>query len=155
MADDDSAQSDSVPAEPVVPPDSAEATTGRPEAAQEASASAPEQPETQTAQISVNEPLPSPSEPIPAPAQTSGSSSAAISRDRLVVARATIQTRKHKKLEKILAEIEKHGKITNDQVEKLLHVSDATATRYLSELEKEGKIKQVGKTGKAVTYTKA
>jgi len=46
------------------------------------------------------------------------------------------------------------GKITNDEVEKLLHVSDATATRYLSALEKEGKIQQVGKTGKAVEYTR-
>ena len=49
---------------------------------------------------------------------------------------------------------DKHYWIGDDEVEKLLHVSDATATRYLSELEKEGKIKQVGKTGKAVTYIK-
>ena len=48
----------------------------------------------------------------------------------------------------------KKSKITNDEVEKFLHVSDATATRYLSILEKEGKIKQLGKTGKGVTYTK-
>jgi len=40
-------------------------------------------------------------------------------------------------------------------VENLLLVSDATATRYLDELEKEGKIKQVGKTGKGVFYEKA
>jgi predicted HTH transcriptional regulator len=33
-------------------------------------------------------------------------------------------------------------------------VSDATATRYLEILEKENKIKQTGKTGKGVTYTK-
>ncbi|MDO8553056.1 MAG: hypothetical protein Q7S01_06080 [bacterium] len=37
---------------------------------------------------------------------------------------------------------------------KLLHVSDATATRYLTALEKDGKIKQVGKTGMGVVYTK-
>ena len=41
-----------------------------------------------------------------------------------------------------------------DQVGELLHVSDATATRYLEILEKENKIKQVGKTGKGVSYTK-
>ncbi len=69
-------------------------------------------------------------------------------------ARATIQNRKRIKLEKILSEVAKKGKITNDEVEKLLHVSDATATRYLSQLEKEGKIKQIGKTGKAVEYTR-
>jgi len=71
-----------------------------------------------------------------------------------VKARATIQDRKRKKLEKILEALTTKGKITNDEVEKLLHVSDATATRYLSALEKEGKIQQVGKTGKAVEYTK-
>ena len=31
-----------------------------------------------------------------------------------------------------------------------MHVSDSTATRYLDQLEKEGKIEQVGKTGKYV-----
>jgi len=45
-------------------------------------------------------------------------------------------------------------KITNDEVEKFLHVSDATATRYLSQLEKERKIKQNGKTGRGVSYSK-
>ena len=72
----------------------------------------------------------------------------------LTKARATIQDRKHKKLEKILEALTAKGKITNDEVEKLLHVSDATATRYLSALEKEGKIQQVGKTGKVVEYTR-
>lgn len=47
------------------------------------------------------------------------------------------------------------GKITNDEVEKLLHVSDATATRYLSLLEREGTIKQFGKIGAGVVYGKA
>ncbi|MCG2694810.1 hypothetical protein L6261_01880 [Candidatus Parcubacteria bacterium] len=45
-------------------------------------------------------------------------------------------------------------KITNDQVEKMLGVSDTTVGRYLDELESEGKIKQVGNTGKSVYYTK-
>jgi hypothetical protein len=34
-------------------------------------------------------------------------------------------------------------------------VSDATATRYLEELELWGHIRQVGRTGKHVTYKKA
>jgi predicted HTH transcriptional regulator len=33
-------------------------------------------------------------------------------------------------------------------------VSDATATRYLQTLENEGKIKQVGTTGKSVKYAR-
>ena len=64
------------------------------------------------------------------------------------------QNRKRIKLEKILEYVHARNHVTNDEVEKLLHVSDATATRYLSQLEREGKIKQIGKTGKAVTYTK-
>jgi len=46
------------------------------------------------------------------------------------------------------------GKFINADVENLLSVSDATATRYLDELEKDGKIKQVGRTGKHVYYEK-
>lgn len=75
-------------------------------------------------------------------------------RELLVKARNAIQSRKRKKLDKIIVLFLKHSKITNDEVEKFLHVSDATATRYLSQLEKEGKIKQEGKTGKGVFYTK-
>ncbi|OGG49695.1 hypothetical protein A2763_03380 [Candidatus Kaiserbacteria bacterium RIFCSPHIGHO2_01_FULL_54_36] len=149
------------PSEPVqtTPPETAPSTQGSGEP-------------TQSAQIPVNEPLPPEPEPpqaasasvAPAPASTSSPQATHASRDLLVKARATIQTRKQKKLEKILEALDgkgpttlklrRAGKITNDEVEKLLHVSDATATRYLSALEKEGKIKQVGKTGKAVTYTK-
>ena len=116
------------------------------------------EPETQTAQIPSNEPLPLEPEPIPATAAAPAPASAPVpahpARDLLVKARATIQDRKRKKLEKILELLGKKEKITNDEVEKLLHVSDATATRYLSALEKEGKIKQVGKTGTGVEYTK-
>lgn len=45
------------------------------------------------------------------------------------------------------------GRITNNDIEKLLGVSDATAGRYLEELEKEGKIQQHGETGQSVFYT--
>lgn len=72
----------------------------------------------------------------------------------LTKARLVTQLRKQKKLVSIMNLFEKKKHITNDEVEKLLHVSDATATRYLSELEKQGKITQIGKTGHAVTYTK-
>ena len=120
------------------------------------------QPETPTAHIGRSEPLPAPSEPLPNQQPASQPSVPAqvaapivhLGRDVLTKARATIQDRKRKKLEKILEALTAKGKITNDEVEKLLHVSDATATRYLSALEKEGKIQQVGKTGKAVEYTR-
>jgi len=40
----------------------------------------------------------------------------------------------------------------NDDIQKLLGVSDASATRYLDELEKDGFIRQVGDTGSGVYY---
>src|SRR3989344_4312357 len=42
--------------------------------------------------------------------------------------------------------------VTNDEVERLLGVSDATATRYLEELEQEGLLRQVGAEGSGVHY---
>src|SRR3989338_8711406 len=113
------------------------------------------QPETPTAQMGRSEPLPN-QQPASQPSAPTQATAPIVHRGRdvLTKARATIQDRKHKKLEKILEALTAKGKITNDEVEKLLHVSDATATRYLSALEKEGKIQQVGKTGKAVKYTR-
>ncbi len=75
-------------------------------------------------------------------------------RELLEIAREKIQFRKRNKLNKIMNMFEKKQKITNDEVEKFLHVSDATAGRYLNILEKEGKIIQNGKTGKSVFYSK-
>lgn len=56
--------------------------------------------------------------------------------------------------EALLGILETQTPLTNNHVEQLLGVSDATATRYLEELEKEGKIRQVGTTGQAVYYEK-
>ena len=106
--------------------------------------------EPQTAQIPPSEPMP----PKPDPISTAPIAIGHSVRELLAKAREMIQGRKAKKLEKIMVAVNKHGKITNDEVEKLLHVSDATATRYLSALEKENKIKQVGKTGTGVVYSK-
>lgn len=44
------------------------------------------------------------------------------------------------------------GVVTNNIVELLCRVSDATATRYLQALEDEKKLKQIGKTGRSVFY---
>ena len=118
--------------------------------------------ETSPAQIPSNEPLPP--EPIdPEPPSAAASAPTPIisqtgilhtAREILVKARVAIQDRKRKKRDKIMTALNTKNKITNDEVEKLLHVSDATATRYLSALEKENKIKQVGKTGTGVVYSK-
>ncbi len=59
---------------------------------------------------------------------------------------------KAENLEKILEFLRENEKVTNNDIEKLLGVSDATATRYMNELEKERKVRQIGKTGNAVYY---
>jgi len=111
-------------------------------------------PEPATAQMAGNEPLssqPEPIEPEPIPVIVPNKNKIL---ELLNKAKLAIQSRKRKKLDKIMILFLKKSKITNDEVEKFLHVSDATATRYLSQLEKENRIKQVGKTGKAVMYQK-
>jgi predicted HTH transcriptional regulator len=72
----------------------------------------------------------------------------------LVKARATKQLLIRKKLDKIMALFNQHDKITSIQVEKILNVSYRTVGNYLNLLEKEGKIKQVGTTGRKVFYVK-
>ena len=125
--------------------------------------------EITTAQIPGNEPL---GEPETKSVSNSGGMSEAKSEPEKIIsipviisnknkvfellakAKLAIQSRKRKKLDKVMTMFAKQTKITNDEVEKFLHVSDATAERYLNTLEKENKIKQIGKTGKAVTYQK-
>ncbi len=124
--------------------------------------SAPSSGEAGTGQTPVSDPLPS-SAPV-----TTDNPVSAISKPNSDFAKATpgrqkdlwkkfldkVQIGKRKKLEKIMTLFLKQSKITNDEVEKFLRVSDKTAERYLNILEKENKIKQVGKTGHAVSYTK-
>ena len=112
-------------------------------------------PEPKTAQTPVNEPLENESETSSEQAKpVSVNSKSSLARQLLITARNAIQFRKRKKLDRVMSLFLKQSKITNDEVEKFLHVSDATATRYLSILEKEGKIKQNGKTGHMVSYSR-
>ncbi|MFH1968095.1 MAG: hypothetical protein ABIJ84_01775 [bacterium] len=46
------------------------------------------------------------------------------------------------------------GKISSSDIVSDLDISHTSAMRYLDELEKEGGIRQVGKTGRNVFYTK-
>lgn len=54
--------------------------------------------------------------------------------------------------QKILELFASKDQVSNNDIQTLLGVSDATATRYLDELERERKIRQVGATGQAVYY---
>ncbi len=61
--------------------------------------------------------------------------------------------RKTENLAKVLAYVQEHGRIQNNDVERLVGVSNATAERYLDELEKEGKLTQHGTIGPEVFYS--
>jgi len=60
---------------------------------------------------------------------------------------------KRERKEKILEFLRRNGKIQNNDVEKIAGVSNATAERYLDELEKAGVLIQHGKIGPSVFYT--
>jgi hypothetical protein len=126
-----------------------------PAEAPELSTDAEAKTDKETAQIPVNEPLEEPETSQNEQAKpVREQSKSNLARELLITARNAIQFRKRKKLDKVMSLFLQQSKITNDEVEKFLHVSDATATRYLSILEKEGKIKQSGKTGKGVSYSR-
>src|SRR3989344_9283803 len=59
---------------------------------------------------------------------------------------------KQKNLEKVLEMAREKSEICNDDVEHVLRVSNATAERYLQELESQGILEQIGPTGQAVRY---
>src|SRR3989339_2168187 len=85
------------------------------------------------------------------PPAAAGSSESIISR-LLTKARQAIKQRKEKKKQKILSALAEKGQLTNEDIRKLLRCSDATARRFLTELEKEGKIQQIGNDGISVHY---
>lgn len=59
---------------------------------------------------------------------------------------------REEKLAKVLDYFSGRERVSNNDIENLLGISDATAERYLQELEKRGKIRQVGEAGKYVYY---
>ena len=123
-----------VPAAEAAPPP---ADTIPPEPVAESAVSTPEPAET-----TVVEEVTTPAAAAPAPttAQPQTLSSSDLPARGLAARRA----RKDAKLQKILALAREKEFITNDDVEKLLHVSNKTATRYLNELIKQGKLQRVG-----------
>jgi predicted HTH transcriptional regulator len=70
-----------------------------------------------------------------------------------VAYRQSAQRQRIEQRKVLIVEYLKHsGRITNDEAQDLLSISDTTATEYLDELEAEGKVQQVGKTGRGVHY---
>ena len=70
------------------------------------------------------------------------------------ICKSAIETasQKEARKQKALAMLREKGDLSNSEIRKELGISSRTAVRYLDELEAEGKLKQVGKIGHAVTY---
>jgi predicted HTH transcriptional regulator len=70
-----------------------------------------------------------------------------------ICASALDQTvRKNTNKEKILEFLQNKKEAGNDDIREHLGVSRRSAIRYLDELESEGKVEQVGNTGRSVIY---
>lgn len=59
---------------------------------------------------------------------------------------------KQRNRQKVLDLLQKKIELTNEQIRKSLRASDRSAVRYMDELEKMGKVKQIGTIGRGVIY---
>jgi hypothetical protein len=115
-------------------------TTTAPVPEQDLSQSASEPAQTVSAQ-----PAPAPLTPqAPQPQSLAQQDQKGFIRTLLAKAQAKIQFNKQKKLEKLIELAQKKKLITNSDTQKLLRISDRTATRYLVKLVQQGRLLRVG-----------
>lgn len=82
--------------------------------------------------------------PAPQPQSPAQQDQTGFIRALLAKAQAKIQSNKQKKLDKIILFAQKKNIIANEDIQLLLHVSSATATRYLVKLVQQGRLVRVG-----------
>lgn len=63
-----------------------------------------------------------------------------------------VDAKKRERKEKVLELFASRGSLNNSDIREALGISDRSVIRYMDELEKEGKVEQVGPTGRSVTY---
>ncbi|MGC9605761.1 MAG: hypothetical protein ABSF56_03370 [Minisyncoccia bacterium] len=115
---------------------------------------ATDEPTTEPASEPISEPLQPAPPPVSAPAAPTPQVPQAQSpaqpdqtgfiRALLAKANAKIQSNKQKKLDKIILLAQKKKIIANEDVQKTLHISSATATRYLVKLVQQGHLARAG-----------
>ena len=150
VAEPESAQVEEAPVEPA---QTSEPATNSTEAPVSTPVS-PEAPPTQSEPVQTNSSQPASSQPASAPLtpQTSQSQLPAqpdqtsFIRTLLAKANEKLHSNRQKKLDTLMRFASTKKKITNDEVQKLLRISDKTAERYLSRLVKEGKLQRFGST---------
>ena len=139
---------------PIVPVEDHNPPINQPESnAPEEPISAPNEPETPVDDQHISEPIqPAPVQSAPVLAPTSPTPSApqtqpsalenqtSFIRALLAKANAKLGSNRQKKLDRVMLLAQKKGFITNEQAQELLHCSDATATRYLAKLVRQGRL---------------
>ena len=83
---------------------------------------------------------------LPSEPKASEATNRSFIKNLLAKAGEKIQFNKSKKLEKIMEFVRQKGSVENADVEKLLRVSHSTASRYLSQLVEENKLRISGKS---------
>ncbi len=83
-----------------------------------------------------------------------GKHSTTVKEEFVGICKSAVETasQKEARKQKVLALFQEKPELSNTEIRKTLGVSSRTAVRYLDELEREGKVEQVGKVGHAVTY---
>lgn len=77
------------------------------------------------------------------------------SREKVVgicAAAVGMDAKKRENKEKIFGLLRERGEMSNSEIREALGISERSAVRYMDELEREGKVEQVGNTGRSVTY---
>lgn len=76
-------------------------------------------------------------------------------KDKVVGICATVvglDAKKKERKENILALLSERKELSNSDIREALGMAERSVVRYLDELEKEGKVEQVGATGRSVVY---
>ncbi|MEX0931844.1 MAG: HTH domain-containing protein [Candidatus Paceibacterota bacterium] len=61
-------------------------------------------------------------------------------------------TRKNENKEKAFIFIQERGSVSNEEIRSHLGVARRTVVKYMNELEKEGRVEQIGDAGRGVLY---
>ena len=85
-----------------------------------------------------------PTPPAPQPQSSAQQDQSGFISSLLIKAQAKIQSNKQKKLDKIMLFAQKKKIFANEDIQKLLHISSATATRYMVKLVEQGRLVRVG-----------
>jgi hypothetical protein len=105
------------------------------------------EPQTEAVSTSPVQTAPAPAPSIPVASQTQSlvqQDQVGFIHSLLIKAQAKIQFNKQKKLDNLMQFAQKKRIITNSDVQKLLRVSDRTATRYLVKLVTQGRLTRIG-----------